>query len=170
VSWFELTDVLRRLVEEEIGVGDLPRILEALAQCAANAHDTQQLAEVARHALRGQITAKFVCDRQPLTVLQLDAQIEAAVSGALEHTSSGPYLALQPELAQGIIDAIGEQRRALGEVGARAPMLVDTVDIRPYLRRLLRLEFPELHVLSRQDIALDVPIRVLARICPRASS
>ena len=31
VSWIELTDVLQRLVDEEIGIGDMQRILQALA-------------------------------------------------------------------------------------------------------------------------------------------
>jgi type III secretion protein V len=120
--------------------------------------------------LRGQITAKFTRGGQPLAVWQLDAQIETAVRGALQHTSSGSYLALQADLTQGIVDALGEQRRALGEVAAAAPLLVESVDIRAYLRRLMRPEFPELHVLSRQDLAPDAPIRVLTQIRPDGSA
>ena len=32
VSWFELTDILQRLVDEEIDIGDMGRILGALSR------------------------------------------------------------------------------------------------------------------------------------------
>lgn len=157
VSWVELTQVLQRLVQEEIGVGDLGRVLEALDD-EPREHDPMLLAERARHALRGQITARFLQGRDALSVSLLDDEIENLVSSALQRTPTGSYLALEPQVTQDILAAIR------GQVSPPAPLLVTSVEVRPYLRRLVELELPWLHVLSRQDLEPDTSIRVVARI------
>lgn len=164
VSWFELTDVLRRLVDEEIGIGDMEHILKALSQCEGDLRDTVLLAERARHALSGQITAKFIRGRDSLPVLLLDPEIEALISSAFQRTSVGAYLALDPQLTQDILAAVRGQVSSLGPGAAGVPILLTAVEVRPYLRKLVMLEFPSLHVLSRQDLEPDTQIQTVARI------
>jgi type III secretory pathway component EscV len=163
VSWFELTDVLRHLVDEEIGIGDLGRILKALSKCEPDHRDTVMLAERARHALSGQITAKFTRDRDLLPVLVLDPEIEILISSAIQRTSVGPYLALEPQLTQDILDSIRGQLNSLDPGAACAPILT-VVEVRRFIRKLVQLEFPSLSVLSRQDLEPDTQIEPVARI------
>lgn len=169
VSWIELTQVLQRLVKEEIHIGDLAPILEALAGHEGELHDTALLAERARHALRGQITAKFLRGRDSLPVFLLDPEIQDAFSNAIQRTAAGSYLALEPQFTQDVLAAV---RGQVGSLGARAdgvPILVEAVEIRAYVRRLVELEFPQLHVLSRQDLAPDTQVEVVATLNGRGS-
>jgi type III secretion protein V len=164
VSWFELTDVLQRLVDEEIGVGDVGRILEALSQREPDMADTVALAERARHALRRQITAKFAQGRDSLPVLLLEPEIDALIGDAIRRTSAGAYLALEPRLAEDILAAVRTQISSLGARAAGVPLLVTTVEARPFIRKLVSLEFPSLHVLSPHDIEPGTHIQAVARI------
>ncbi len=164
VSWYELTDVLVRLVEEEIGVGDIVPILEALSQCNSDVRDTVVLAEKARHALSKQITAKFIQGRDPLPVLTLDSEIEALVSQALQYTPAGSYLALDPEVTENIRSAIRRQINSLNGSTVK-PVILTSWEIRRYIRKLVELDFPWLQVLSRQDLEPNSPIQTLAQIC-----
>jgi type III secretion protein V len=164
MSWFELTNVLQRLVDEEINVSDVGRILEALSQRESDVVDTAALAERARHALRRQITAKFARGHDPLSVLLLATEIEALISSAIQRTSVGVYLALEPQLARDLLAAVRTQVNSLGARAAGIPVLVTTAAVRPFIRRLVSLEFPSLHVLSRQDLELDTQIQAIAQI------
>lgn len=164
VSWSELTDVLQRLVEEGIAIGDMRRILEALSRRDGSSVDTVVLAERARHALRTQITAKFARGRDSLPVLLLDRDIEASVARAIQHTSHGPYLALEPQLAQDILTAIRGQLNSPEGHSACVPILVSSSEVRPYVRKLVSLELPFLNVLSRQDLEPDMRIDVVALV------
>lgn len=163
LSWFELTDVLRHLVDEEISIGDIGRILEALSKCDPDHRDTVMLAERARHALSGQITAKFTRGRDSLPVLVLDPEIEVLISSAIQHTPVGPYLALEPQLTQDILASIREQLNSLGPGAAGVPILT-VVEVRRFIRKLVQLEFPSLSVLSREDLEPDTQIEPVARI------
>lgn len=164
VSWFELTDVLQRLVDEEIGIGDMGRILEVLSQRDPDVRDTVLLAERVRHALNTQITAKFTRGRDSLSVFLLDPEIEVLMSSAIQRTSVGSYLALEPQPTQDILAAVRGEVSSLGPGAAGVPLLTTDVEIRRYIRKLVELEFPSLHVVSRQDLEPDTPIQPVARI------
>jgi len=170
VSWFELCDVLRRLVDEEVAIHDVGHILEALARREPGQRDTAMLAEQARHALRGRITAKFARGRNTLPVLLLDAETETSIGSAIQRTPAGAYLALAPRLAEELLAAVRVQVGALGPRADGVPMLVTAPELRPFIRRLVGLEFPSLHVLSRQDLAPGTHIETIATIGVRASS
>jgi type III secretion protein V len=164
VSWFELTDVLRRLVDEEIGVGDLAGILEALAKAGPGPHDTVALTEHARQALRSHITARFARGQDRLRVITVSQDVEAAIASAIERTSAGPYLHLAPDIVDSLLVAIRETISALGERAEGAPLLVESADVRPFVRRLVSLEWPSLHVLSRRDLLPDQAIEQVGLI------
>jgi flagellar biosynthesis protein FlhA len=164
VSWFELTDVLRRLVAEEIGIGDLKTILEALSPRTPDWGDTVMLTERVRHALSRQITAKFLRGADALPVLLLDPEIETAIGSVIQRTPVGVFLLLAPEMSQDILAAVRASVGSLSNRAAGAPILVSGADVRPFVRKLVSLEFPALHVLSRQDVMPATPIEAIARI------
>jgi type III secretory pathway component EscV len=163
VSWFELTDVLRYLVAEELFIGDMGCILRALSQNKPEEHDTARLAERVRQAMSHQITAKFTQDRDSLLVLRLDPEIEVNMSRAILRTSAGSYLDLDPQFTQNLLSAIREQMNALDSRKAWI-LILTVVEIRRYIRRMVELEFPLLQVVSHQDLEPGVKIQTVAWI------
>ena len=93
----------------------------------------------------------------------LDPQIEETVRASIQHTQSGSYLALEPEITQEILTAV---RNEVGNLPptAQNPVILTTMEIRRYFRKLVELEFPHLAVLSYQELSPDMNIQPIARI------
>ena len=163
VSPFQLTDILRRLIEEEISIRDLRSILQALAEWGQVEHDTVMLTEYVRAALKRYISHKYTRGQNTLIVYLLDPQIEETVRSSIQHTSSGSYLALEPEITQEILSAVRTEVGSLPPT-AQTPVILTTMEIRRYFRKLVELEFPHLAVLSYQELSPDMNIQPIARI------
>ncbi|MFZ9887228.1 MAG: FHIPEP family type III secretion protein, partial [Myxococcota bacterium] len=163
VSPFQLTDIMRRLVEEEISIRDLRNILQALAEWGPVENDTVMLTEYVRAALKRYISHKYTRGQSTLIVYLLDPQIEETVRSSVQHTSSGSYLALEPEITQEILSAV---RNEVGNLppSAQQPVVLTTMEIRRYFRKLVELEFPHLAVLSYQELSPEMNIQPIARI------
>lgn len=163
VSPFQLTDILRRLVEEEISIRDLRSILQALAEWGQVEQDTVMLTEYVRAALKRYISHKYSRGQNTLIVYLLDPQIEETVRSSIQQTSSGSYLALEPEITQEILSAIRNEIGSLPPT-AQNPVILTTMEIRRYFRKLVELEFPHLAVLSYQELSPDMNIQPIARV------
>ncbi|MCB9639480.1 MAG: type III secretion system export apparatus subunit SctV [Myxococcales bacterium] len=166
LSLQQFTDVCRRLVEEEISIVNLKAIMEALAEWAQVEKDPVMLTEYVRMSMKRYITYKYSKGGNTLVVYLLDPQIEQAIKDSIQITSSGNYLALEPEIAQDILDAV---RVEIGDLPATAqqPVILTNVEIRRYFRQLVKLEFPYLAVLSFQELNPDMNIQPVARISVR---
>ena len=166
LSLQQLTDILRRMVEEEISICNLKGILESLAEWGQMEKDPVMLTEYVRMSMKRYITYKYSRGGNTLVVYLLDPQIEQAIKDSIQITSSGNYLALEPEIAQDILDAV---RVEIGDLPATAqqPVILTNVEIRRYFRQLVKLEFPYLAVLSFQELNPDMNIQPVARISVR---
>ena len=163
ISIFQLTDILRRLVEEELSVRDLRTILQALAEWGPVETDTVMLTEHVRSSMKRYISHKYTGGQNTLVVYLLDPQIEETIRSSIQHTSSGNYLALEPEVTQDILNAT---RKEVGNLppSAQQPVILTTQEIRRYLRKLVELEFPHLAVVSYQELSPEMNIQPISRI------
>jgi type III secretion protein V len=150
----------RRLVEEGISLRNLPDILGALAEWAPHDRDPVVLTERVRAALRRTITHRYAGDSGTLAAYLLDPMIEDAIRDAVQKTATGSYLALEPQLSQDIVAAVG---RAVGPAAAGAVVLTGA-EIRRYVRRLIETEHPNLAVLSYQELSPDAQVQPVGRI------
>ena len=159
VSLALLTDVLRRLVEEGVSIRPLREVLEALAIYAPNERDPVALTELVRASLKRQITHRHAAG-DALAVYLLDPEIEGAVRDSIQRTATGSYLAMPPDLARDVIDAVRREASATqGEV-----VLLTQSDVRRFVRRLVEVELPEVVVLSYQELAPEITVQPLGRV------
>lgn len=163
VTVFQLTDILKRLVDEGISIRDFRTILQSLAEWGPIESNTIALAEHVRASLKRYISHKYTGGQNTLVVYLLDPHIEDAVRSSIQHTSQGNYIALEPEITQDILSAV---RKEIGHMPASAqqPVVLTTQDIRRYFKKLAELEFPNLAVLSYQELSSDIHIQPIARI------
>jgi type III secretion protein V len=150
-----LADVLRRLVEERVSIRPLRTILEALLEAGAASRGAAALAEAARRALRRHIGHRCAGDG-PLAALLVDAGAENAVREAL----SGEVLALDPEVAASLLDAL--EREVRGH--ELPPVVLASADVRRALRSLVASRFPRVQVLSYEDLPPELPVRPVGRL------
>ncbi|WP_375766639.1 type III secretion system export apparatus subunit SctV [Archangium gephyra] len=167
VTVLKLTDILGRLVEEEISIRDLRGILQALAEYGQVEADNVMLTEHVRSSLRRYVSHKFARGTGTLVVYLLDPQIEEAIRGSIKRTSAGTHLALEPDIAQEIVQAVKSECGHLPP-SAQRPVILTAMDIRRYVRKLLEYEFnPPFSVVSFQELSPELNIQPVARISIR---
>jgi type III secretion protein V len=157
-----LTDVLRRLVDEGVSIRNARLILEALLEWGEHEKDPVALTELVRSSLRRAITFQHTGGEAALAVYLLTPDIEDAVRGAVQRSSTGTYLALDPELGREIVGAI---RSAVARPpGGRDAVILTQPDVRRFVRKLIEVQVPHAAVLSYQELEPTVVVKPLARI------
>lgn len=159
----KLTEIFKRLVQEQISIKDLRTILEALSEWAQTEKDTVLLTEYVRSSLKRYISYKYSQGQSILSVYLLDPEIEDMVRGAIKQTSAGSYLALDPDSVQLIMNAM----RAVvvpTPVGGQPPVLLTAIDVRRFVRKLIEGEFPDMAVVSYQEVVPEIKIQPLGRV------
>jgi type III secretion protein V len=150
-----LTDVLRKLVQEQVSIRNMRVILEALVSPTTEG-DATALAERCRQALHRYLSHKFA-PSGPLYVYLVDPEVEEALRGA---GPRGPAPA--PERVAEILEGV---RRVATEGKA---VLLTAPDVRRTLRRLIEGAFPQVAVLTYTELDVDLQIRPLGRLAPVA--
>ena len=159
----KLTEILKRLIQEQISIKDLRTILEALSEWAQTEKDTIILTEYIRSSLRRYISYKYSLGQPVLSVYLLDPEIEDMVRGAIKQTSAGSYLALDPDSTQMILHTMRSTIQP-PPPGGQPPVLLTAIDVRRFVRKLIEGEFPDLPVVSFQEIVPEIRIQPLGRV------
>jgi type III secretion protein V len=162
VSLPVLAEVLRGLLREELPLGDLTAVLEAIALAPApqgghTAESAPALVEQLRGRLRRQISARWA-PRGRLAVYTVDAMIEDAVRGAIDRSGGTAVLALEPAIAQDIVAAVRSK------LGAGPAVILTSGDVRRHLRGLLEPELPAVAILAAHELAPGIAVQTAGRI------
>ncbi|PWB82199.1 MAG: flagellar biosynthesis protein FlhA [Candidatus Methylomirabilota bacterium] len=155
--------VLQGLLMEGVSIRDLPTILEALADYAPYSKDPVLLTEHARQALAKSICRSLLMPDGGLAVLTLGPSMEQTLAEAIVQNEQESYLALEPRLAQKVVEAVAkgvEQCLPL----AGQPVFLCTAGVRPHLRRLIERYLPQVTVLSYNEIGPRVSVKVLKTV------
>jgi type III secretion protein V len=170
VSIHVITEVLRRLVQENISIRDLRTIMNALAQWGLVDKDPAMLTEYVRTSLARYIAFRYTRGRDTLFVYLLDVEIEDVIRTSIRRTQTGSFLSLDPAIAHEVLDAI---RREIGTTpphAAQQPVLITDMELRRFVRKMTELEFPQLAVISYQELPPELNVQPLARISLRPAA
>jgi type III secretion protein V len=159
----KLAEILQRLVSEDIPIRNLRTILEALVDWGQKEKDTVLLTEYVRGSLKRHISYKHSSGMNMLPAYLLAPNVEDTVRSAIRQTSSGSYMALDPAVSKRLLDNI---KSTVGELPASGskPVLLASMDIRRFMRKLIEQDLYELQVLSYQELTSEVNILPLAMI------
>ena len=106
VSLGTIMRVLQNLLSEGISIRDLRTILETMADWAPSTQDPEILTEYVRHALSRTISSDLA-EEDTIPLITLSKSVEDSISDSIQHKETGSYLAIDPSLAQMILDSIG---------------------------------------------------------------
>ncbi len=163
ISLGEVQKVLQNLVRERVSVRDLVTILETVADNVHMSKDPEVLTECVRVALSRVICKEYMNNEGVINVITLDPQIEQIVAQSIQRTEMGSFLALDPNMGQEILMSIGQEVGKLQERGLQ-PIILCAPQIRPALKRLTDRSFPNLVVLSWNEIAPKVNVNSVGMV------
>lgn len=159
----KITEIFQRLVSEEISIRNLRAILEALVEWGQKEKDSVLLCEYIRGTLKRYISYKYSSGQNILPAYLLAPDVEETIRGSIRQTSAGSYMALDPAVAQTFV---ARCKQSIGELrpGRARPVIVVSMDIRRYVRKLIEMELYEVPVLSYQELTQEITVQPLDRI------
>jgi type III secretion protein V len=88
---------------------------------------------------------------------------EEQIRKSIRQTSAGSFLAMDPVMSKKLVNAVKEQ---VGDIThqERPPVLISSMDVRRYMKKLIELDIPQLTVLSHQELTEEINIQPLGRI------
>ncbi len=162
ISYNNFQKVIYNLLKEGVPIKDMLTILESIIDTSANTTDVDVITENVRIALKRTITRKF-CENGQLKVITLDADLEKNILSSLTRSEQGVYLAMSPDVIQGIITQMASEMRKFTEL-SQTPIILTSHVIRMYFYRLIEQFYPNIYVLSFNEIATNVQIQAIGNI------
>ena len=162
VSYAMLEKILCNLLKEGIPIKDMGTIVETTVDALSITRDVDLITESVRAQLKRTITHRF-CEDGRLSVITLDAEVEKKIVASLTKNEQGVYLALGPDLMQKLLSQLNENIKKFSELSQK-PILLTSHIIRIYLSRLLEQFYPDLTVLSFNEVITSVQIQALGNI------
>jgi flagellar biosynthesis protein FlhA len=158
----QVQKVLQNLLRERVPIRDMVTILETLADYAPLTKDTDTLTEYVRNALAKTIYKMYVSDNNVVYAAILDPKLENYLSENLQQ-NKGVGLNLPPDMLKALYRAVQEQVDRMNSRGL-TPLILCSPVIRLHLRRLLEIAFPQIGVLSYNEIPSNVDIQSIGVI------
>jgi flagellar biosynthesis protein FlhA len=98
-----------------------------------------------------------------LPVLTLDHGVESVVAAAIQSTDRGSLFALDPQVAQKIMNNLARSLQRAGEMNYQ-PVVVCSAQIRGQFKKLVDQFIPNVSVLSYDEIMKNVDIQSLGTL------
>ena len=166
ISLGTIMRVLQNLLSEGVSIRDLRTILETMADWAPSTQDPEILTEYVRHALSRTISSDLA-SHGTIPLITLAKPVEDAMLNSIQHKESGSYLAIDPQVAQKILDSIGQAIPLFQ--GGQKPVLLAAPQIRPHVRKLTERYYPGLVVISHNEIIPTFKVQSLGTVTLDAS-
>ncbi|OKO36422.1 low calcium response locus protein D [Pseudomonas aeruginosa] len=106
-----MTEILQRLVGEDISIRNMRAILEAMVEWGQKEKDVVQLTEYIRSSLKRYICYKYSSGNNILPAYLLDQAVEEQIRCGIRQTSAGSYLALDPAITQAFLERVRQTGR-----------------------------------------------------------
>jgi flagellar biosynthesis protein FlhA len=135
----------------------LSHIFETLADVAPKNKNTDVLTEYVRNGLATQICNQYKDESNAIAVLTIDPGLEAKLESSLQETETGFKLALSPGDVGRIMEKIGAQMEKM-KTKNEMPIIICSPTVRGQLKRLTESNFPDLIVLSYNEIIPGIEI------------
>ena len=161
-----LQKVLQRLLKERISIRDLLTILETLADYAPMTKNADMLTGYVRQALARTITREYRDADGNITVIMVSPDIEDRINKSVQHTEYESFVAADPTLIQEVVGNLKKFIKIFSDKGL-PPVILCSPNIRGYLSKILEKFFPNIAVLSHNEIISDVNIKSLGMLAAK---
>ncbi len=155
--------VLQLLLAERVSIRDLGAIVEGIAEVAGHMKNPRDIVEHVRARLGRQICAQYQGPDGTLPIITLSAAWEQAFLDSIVGEREERYLAMQPSKLSEFVNAVRdrfEQAARMGEM----PVLVTSVQSRPFVRSIIERFRRETPVMSQAEIHSRARLRTVGSV------
>jgi len=163
LSLGQVHKVLQLLVRERVSIRDLSTILERLADYAHLSRDINILAEYVRQSLARQICESYTDKEGIVTVVTIDPSLEETLIGSIHQSEYGSFLAVDPNIGERILVQISGHVQNFKRLKLK-PVILCSPRLRPHFKRFIERSFPDLAVLSYNEIVPQVKVQSIGMI------
>lgn len=154
ISLTLLHKVLQNLLAERVSIRDMRTIIDTLAEFASSTSDPDELTSRVRIRLSRAITQQWFPGEGDIQVIGLDLALEQLL---VQATQSGS--AIEPGIAENLMKQTEQALLHQESLGA-PPVLLVNPSLRLMLSRYLRRQFPQLGVISSQELNAQRNVRM----------
>jgi type III secretory pathway component EscV/tetratricopeptide (TPR) repeat protein len=147
-----LTAVCKALLAEEVPIRPFEELCATFKSCRESNIGLRETVERIRGVAA--IRAQLPGNEAGLSLLRLSPHFEAEIRQSLYPDAGYFMLAMEPDRCQQALTAIRTHVRN----GRPHALVVEDAILRPFVRKLVELEFPDLHVLSRLELLDDASL------------
>lgn len=159
----EVQKVLQNLLKENIPITDMVTVLETLADYGTTVKDIELLTEYVRQALKQTIVKNYLDENAVLNVVTIHPNTEEMLGKNIQKSSSGSIPLIQGNNVTKLFDSIKKIHNHL-EAEGRPHVLLVSPKIRPSLKNLLTFNFPEIAVLSLNEVPNEIAIESVGMV------
>ncbi len=158
-----LQKVLQRLLRERISVRNLMTIIEMLADYISITKNVDILTGYVRQALSRVITKQYEDAEGNINVMMVSPEIEDIINRSIQHTEHESFVSPDPNV---IRQMVGNLQNSVSTFTAQGlqPIVLCSPAVRIHLRNILERFFPNMVVLSHNEISREASIRSLGMV------
>ena len=160
LSVAEVQQIVYNLLKERVSVRDLKTVLEVLSLQSRVSKNADYLTEQVRQALARSICKQNLADTGELLAVTLAPEVENTIAQGV--SPDGVSLTLDPEFTRKLMDNLNmELERAISTSGNQ-PVILCSSPIRLPFRRLIERTYPQIAVMSYNEISNNVKAKSVA--------
>ncbi len=149
LSLGDVQKVLQNLLKERVPIKDMLTILETLADYGKSIKDTEMLTEYVRNRIGRTIVADYILKENRLDIITIHPNLEQYIHENIQKSFQGSFPAIEPSVTTKILEKIDA---ILQTSQASKPIILTSPRIRVAFKRLIEMTFPQLAVLSLNEI------------------
>ncbi|MEX2721495.1 MAG: FHIPEP family type III secretion protein, partial [Candidatus Wukongarchaeota archaeon] len=153
-----LVTVLKGLVREKVPITALEAIVKEFNHSKKNGMNLLEIVEKIRSI--PEILPKLPGNNDQYSFYQIRPILEKEINRSIKRKHSQPILNMDPEMCRDALTAV----RTKASYQRNMAILVRNPQIRPFIKQLIRLEFPEIPVLSRNELLPHLESKIAGEI------
>ncbi len=155
--------ILQRLLRERVPIRDLLTIVETIGDYLPITKNVDVLTGYVRQALARSISKQYLDKEGNITAMMISPDIEDTISHSVQHTEYESFIAPDPNTVKKLVGNLQNYLNAFTVKGLQ-PIIICSPNVRGHLRKILEKFFPNLVILSHNEITREVNIKSLGMV------
>ena len=153
-----LVTVLKNLLREKVPITALEPIIKEFNQCKKDGMNLLAIADAIRSL--PEILPNLPGNNEKYSFYQIGTVLEEEINSSIGRKHSQPVLNMDPEMCRDALTAVRENVYYQRNVA----ILIKNPQIRPFTKQLIGLEFPDIPVLSQNELLPHLESKIVGEI------